>query len=378
VTVATVELRDICLHHQPAGRLAGAAAHGLGSMLWATGPSTATDTHRAFSIENLNLTGPDGKTVVVLGPSGCGKTTLLRVAAGLQPLDSGQVLFDGVDIRDERPGDRGIGMVFQGYALYPFSSRRNIVSYFLFRSRSPELDAVAAKKYRRTCELLGIEIEYLADRDTRHLSGGEKQRVALGRCITRDPRLFLLDEPFSNLDAKLREKYRFGLRRLLQELQITTIYVTHDQQEALVLGDLLAVMNIGTIEQIGTPEQVYRVPNSMFVADFLNVSVDTPAINFIDGASVSSEWQGRTLGFRPEDVELGADDSPPAWRVTVTSVYSTPMNRSVVLTAQLHGQDVYLRLPADGPIEVGREIGLQVQRMHVFDSQSGRRIDTIR
>jgi multiple sugar transport system ATP-binding protein len=162
-------------------------------------------------------------------------------------------------------------MVFQGYALYPFTARRNILSHFLFRKRTPQLDEIAREKYRRTCELLGVDIEYLADRDTRNLSGGEKQRVALGRCITRDPRLFLLDEPFSNLDAQLREKYRFGLKKLLRELEITTIYVTHDQQEALILADLLAVMNVGTIEQVGTPERIYSLPNSLFVAEFLNV-----------------------------------------------------------------------------------------------------------
>jgi ABC-type sugar transport system ATPase subunit len=287
------------------------------------------------------------------------------------------VLFDGVEIQDVPPAGRGIGMVFQGYALYPFTSRRNILSYFLFKKRTPELDAKAAAKYRRTCELLGVEIEYLADRDTRSLSGGEKQRVALGRCITRDPRLFLLDEPFSNLDARLREKYRFGLKTLLQELEITTIYVTHDQQEALILADLLVVMNIGTIEQVGTPERIYGLPNSMFVADFLNFSVDTPAINFVDGASVSSEWQGRTLGIRPEDVEL-SEERAPAWTATVTSVRSTPMNQSAVVTARFHGQEVFLRLPSNEPIEVGQETGLQVQRLHVFDSESGRRIDTIR
>ena len=331
-----------------------------------------------FSIENLNLTVPDGQTMVVLGPSGCGKTTLLRIAAGLQEADSGQVLFDGVEVQNLTPGERGIGMVFQNYALYPWTSRRNILSYFQFRRHTPQLDATAAEKYRRTSELLGVDIEYLADREPRSLSGGEKQRVALGRCITRDPRLFLLDEPFSNLDAKLREKYRFGLKKLLHELAITTIYVTHDQQEALILADLLAVMNIGTIEQIGTPEQVYRAPNSMFVADFLNLSADTPAINFVAGEDVSSRWAGQTLGLRPEDVELRADGAPPAWTATVTSVLDLPMNRSVVLTARLHGQELYLRLPQDSPISVGQEIGLDVQRLHVFDSASGRRLDTIR
>ena len=360
--MATVELREICLRRRT--RVAA-------------GPK-AVQTHRDFSIEDLSLTAPDGKTMVVLGPSGCGKTTLLRIAAGLMQPDSGQVLFDGVEIQGMPPRDRGIGMVFQNYALYPFTSRRNILSYFMFKKRTPQLDAIAEEKYRRTCDLLGVDIEYLADRDTRNLSGGEKQRVALGRCITRDPRLFLLDEPFSNLDARLREKYRFGLRTLLRELEITTMYVTHDQQEALILADLLAVMNVGTIEQVGTPEQIYRMPKSMFVADFLNFSVDTPAINFLDGATVSEAWAGRTLGIRPEDVALGRDGAPPAWTARVTSVRDMPINRSVVLTARLHGQELYLRLPPDRPIEVGQEVGLEVQRLHVFDSSSKLRIDTIR
>jgi multiple sugar transport system ATP-binding protein len=356
--------------------LPGTGGHGLISP--AGGGGSVPASRQAFSMDNLSLTVPNGLTMVVLGPSGCGKTTLLRIAAGLQPIDSGEVLFDGVDMREVPPVDRGIGMVFQGYALYPFTARRNILSHFLFRRRTPQLDEIARAKYQRTCELLGVDIEYLADRDTRNLSGGEKQRVALGRCITRDPRLFLLDEPFSNLDAKLREKYRFGLRRLLQELEITTIYVTHDQQEALILADLIAVMNIGTIEQVGTPERIYTLPNSMFVAEFLNIDVDTPAINFIAGASMSSQFEGRTLGLRPDDVELSLDAAPPAWPVAVTSANSTPMNRSVVLTGRLRGQEVYLRLPPERSVAAGQTIWLEIRRLHVFDSQTGQRIDTIR
>jgi multiple sugar transport system ATP-binding protein len=375
--VATVEFRDVCLRRElHRGSLPGTGEHGLFSV--AGSGVSAPKSRQAFTMENLSFTVPNGQTMVVLGPSGCGKTTLLRVAAGLQSIDSGQVLFDGLDIREVPPVERGIGMVFQGYALYPFTARRNILSHFLFRKRTPQLDEIAREKYRRTCELLGVDIEYLADRDTRNLSGGEKQRVALGRCITRDPRLFLLDEPFSNLDAQLREKYRFGLKKLLRELEITTIYVTHDQQEALILADLLAVMNVGTIEQVGTPERIYSLPNSLFVAEFLNVSVDAPAVNLIDGASMSSRWEGRTLGLRPEDVELSVNHAPPAWPMTVTSAHSTPMNRSVVLTARFRGQEVYLRLPAERSVEAGETIWLEIRRLHVFDSQSGQRIDTIR
>src|SRR5439155_174887 len=191
-----------------------------------------------FSMQNLSLRIPDGETVVILGPSGCGKTTLLKIIAGLIPLDSGEVRYDDVDVKDVRPGDRRIGMVFQNYALYPhLNSRTNVLSYFLFRKKTPELDAMAKAKYQRTSELMGVELASLLDRRPPTLSGGEKQRVALGRCITRDPALFLLDEPFSKLDQALREKYRVNLKILLRQFNITTVYVTHDHYEALILAD---------------------------------------------------------------------------------------------------------------------------------------------
>ena len=206
----------------------------------------------AFSIQDLTLRIPDGKTLVILGPSGCGKTTLLRIIAGLIPPDSGEVRYDDVDVKDVRPGDRRIGMVFQQYALYPhLNARSNVLSYFMFRKKTPELDAMAKAKYQRTSELMGVELAYLLDRKPRTLSGGEKQRVALGRCITRDPALFLLDEPFSNLDQALREKYRVNLKILLKQFNITTVYVTHDHHEALILADLLAIMNRGPSSKWG-------------------------------------------------------------------------------------------------------------------------------
>src|SRR5213592_815367 len=195
-----------------------------------------------FSIQNLSLRVPDGETMVILGPSGCGKTTLLKIIAGLIPPDSGEVRYADVDVRDVPPGDRRIGMVFQNYALYPhLSSRTNILSYFLFRKKTPELDAMARAKYQRTSELMGVDLASLLDRRPPTLSGGERQRVALGRCITRDPALFLLDEPFSSLDQALREKYRVNLKILLRQFNITTVYVTHDHYEALILADRLAI-----------------------------------------------------------------------------------------------------------------------------------------
>ena len=200
-------------------------------------------------------------------------------------------------------------MVFQNYALYPhFTSRTNVLSYFLFRKKTPELDALAKAKYQRTSELMGVELEYLLDRKPTTLSGGEKQRVALGRCITRDATLFLVDEPFANLDQALREKYRVNLKILLRQFNITTVYVTHDHHEALVLADLVAVMDRGGIEQVGTPQEIYDSPKNVFVAGFLNLHTGSPPISLVDarcmpqGQRLGNVW----VGVRPEHVEIAA------------------------------------------------------------------------
>ena len=271
----------------------------------------------SFSIRNLTLRVPDGLTMVILGPSGCGKTTLLRLIAGLITPDSGAVRYDDVDVTDVRPGDRRIGMVFQNYALYPhFESRTNVLSYFLFRKKTPELSALAREKYQRTSELMGVELTALLGRKPGTLSGGEKQRVALGRCITRDAALFLVDEPFANLDQALREKYRVNLKILLKQYAITTVYVTHDHHEALILADLLAIMNRGQIEQIGTCETIYETPRNEFVAGFMNLHMGCTPISFVDAADLHAV---RALGdvragVRPEDVEISTTQRDDAVR----------------------------------------------------------------
>ncbi|MET0851884.1 MAG: ABC transporter ATP-binding protein, partial [Candidatus Rokuibacteriota bacterium] len=275
--MARIDLVNVCktLSERGAGRASPAPEETLV-------PGTPRARGGAFSIENLNLTVPDGKTMVVLGPSGCGKTTLLKLIAGLIPLDSGQVRFNGVNVKDVGTGERRIGMVFQNYALYPhYTSRWNILSYFLFRRKTPSLTALAEEKYRRTSELMGVELEHLLDRMPSTLSGGEKQRVALGRCITRNAEVFLVDEPFANLDQALRERYRVNLKALLRQFDITTVYVTHDHNEALILADLVAVMTRGRIEQVGTFQELYDEPQNVFVAGFLNVHSDTPPINLL-------------------------------------------------------------------------------------------------
>src|SRR5215475_4710994 len=276
-----------------------------------------------FAIENLNLMVPDGKTMVILGPSGCGKTTLLKIIAGLIAPDSGDVRYNGVNVTEVAPGERRIGMVFQNYALYPHMvSKANVMSYFLFKKKTPELTALAQAKYQRTSELMGVELAHLLDRKPGTLSGGEKQRVALGRCITRDPALFLLDEPFSNLDQALREKYRVNLKILLRQFDITTVYVTHDHYEALILGDL-------------------------------------------------------QIGVRPEDIEISREEQPEGAQGVVTGKVSLPLLKATSLRVKVADREVYAEMPGDVSIPAGKQVWLTFKRYHVFDRASGTRLRSV-
>ena len=331
----------------------------------------------SFAIRNLTLRVPDGRTMVILGPSGCGKTTLLKLIAGLIAPDSGAVRYDGVDVTDVRPGDRRIGMVFQNYALYPhFVSRTNVLSYFLFRKKTPELGALAREKYQRTSELMGVELTALLGRKPTTLSGGEKQRVALGRCITRDAALFLVDEPFANLDQALREKYRVNLKILLKQYAITTVYVTHDHHEALILGDLLAIMNRGRIEQVGTCEEIYHAPNNEFVAGFLNLHTGSPPISFVDAAELPTgpSLGDVRVGVRPEDVEVSTTARDVALRGTVTSVLRLPIEKGALLTVRVGQHEVHARTADDEHLATGDPAWLTFKRYHLFDKESGARV----
>jgi multiple sugar transport system ATP-binding protein len=333
-----------------------------------------------FSMQHLNLRVPDGRTMVVLGPSGCGKTTLLKLIAGLIAPDSGDVRYDGVSVKDLSPGDRRIGMVFQNYALYPhFSSRTNVLSYFLFRKKTPELDAMARAKFQRTSELMGVELEYLLDRKPTTLSGGEKQRVALGRCITRDASLFLVDEPFANLDQALREKYRVNLKVLLRQFDITTVYVTHDHHEALVLADVLAVMDRGRIEQVGTPQEIYEAPRNLFVAGFLNVHVGAPPISLLDAGWVPAALAhgDAWVGVRPEDARIAGREGDGGVRGLVTDALRVPLGSTTLVTVRVGEHDVHVQAPTEARHAAGQEVRLTFARYHVFDKASGSRLSTI-
>ena len=242
------------------------------------------------AVHDLSLSIEDGEFMVLVGPSGCGKTTALRIVAGLEQADSGNVLIDDQQVDDWEPRKRNVAMVFQNYALYPHMTVAKNIGFPLKMAKVPR--AELNQRVRETAEMLGLA--ELLDRKPRTLSGGQMQRVALGRALIRDPKVFLFDEPLSNLDAKMRTELRAELARLHKHLQATMIYVTHDQSEAMTLGSRIAVIDEGVLQQVGPPLEVYRKPANRFVAGFIG----SPAMNFIDG-----------VGIRPHDVVI-EDDGP--------------------------------------------------------------------
>lgn len=343
-------------------------------------PSVKSGEHKKvtpFSIDNVNLEIPDAKTLVILGPSGCGKTTLLKIIAGLIPVESGNIRFDGVDVMNLKPGERKIGMVFQDYALYPhLTSKQNILAYFLFRKRTREMYAEAKEKFDKTSELMGVDLEYLLDRKPGNLSGGEKQRVAVGRCITRDPKVFLMDEPFSNLDRMLRDKYRKNLKTLLRKFNVTTVYVTHDQLEAYFFADIIAIMNDGCIEQTGTYEEVYNQPASIFVSDFLNINTGCPAINIIDGSYVSGEFAEVLIGVRSEDIIISNVSKDNYIRCEINDRDDNVLQKTSCVIAALKDTTLSIQTPLREDLSPGKPVWLSFQRFHTFDKNTKKRIKT--
>jgi multiple sugar transport system ATP-binding protein len=256
-------------------------------------------------LKGINLEVNDGEFVVFVGPSGCGKSTLLRVIAGLEDSTSGRVVIDGEDVSATPPAKRGIAMVFQTYALYPHLTVKNNMGLGLKQAGTP-----AAEIERRigiASSMLSLE-PYL-ERRPAELSGGQRQRVAIGRAVVREPKLFLFDEPLSNLDAALRVNTRLEIAQLHRRLKATMIYVTHDQVEAMTLADKIVVLNAGRIEQIGGPMELYNSPANEFVAGFIG----SPKMNFVDGARLGET--AKTIGVRPE--HLTVDPKSGAWKGTV-------------------------------------------------------------
>jgi len=340
-------------------------------------------------VNDLSLAIDDGEFVVLLGPSGCGKTTTLRMIAGLERATSGDILIDGQRVNDVPPQRRDIAMVFQSYALYPHMTVAENIGYPLrIRKLAP---AQISDQLQRTAAML--EITALLNRRPRELSGGERQRVALARAIVRHPRAFLMDEPLSNLDAKLRLQMRAELKHLQQQLATTTVYVTHDQAEAMTLGHRVAVMNQGKLQQFDTPLTIYNSPANRFVAGF----VGSPTMNFLEGeidlagqrflsrqialpmSDAQLEPLARrgtkdiTLGIRPEDVSVSLNDVPGA---TPASIYVTElMGSETFVILQIDKTRLVARAPADFRAETGGAAWLtfDLKKAHWFD-HAGRRI----
>jgi ABC-type sugar transport system ATPase subunit len=317
------------------------------------------------ALNGVSLSIADGETISIVGSSGCGKSTLLKVVAGLEFPDSGTVSFNGTDVSQVRPQDRGVGMVFQDYALYPsMKSKGNLAYYFEVHDRT---DEEAEQRMRETADRMGVGFEHLLGRVPTTLSGGEQQRVAIARCIVRDPQLFLMDEPISNLDAKLREQTRVEIRKLLRKFAITTLYVTHDQQEAIFMGDRIVVMRDGGIEQVGTFDELYYSPANLFVATFIG----SPPMSVLPGdvfpLPVPYEGPSR-LGVRPEGWLLDpADGGVP---MKVRHIERIPTERAAFLHGALAGVNITVTAPVDFPERGEVLIAPDLDRAYLFAADS--------
>ncbi len=338
-------------------------------------------------LHGIDVTIPDGAFVVMVGPSGCGKSTLLRMIAGLEDISEGSLSIGGVTMNDIDPADRGCAMVFQNYALYPHMTVRQNIGYPLKIAKLP-----LAERERRVAEAAAILnlTDYL-DRRPAQLSGGQRQRVAMGRAIVREPDVFLFDEPLSNLDALLRVQMRIEIKKLHKRLNATSIFVTHDQVEAMTLADMLIVMNAGRVEQVGSPSEVYRKPASVFVAGFMG----SPAMNLMDGTigeggvitadAVPGLVLGRTpglaagtpvtIGMRPETISLGEAGLQGALPAKVELIEE--LGGSRIAYCALRGKDVAVVLPSGDEALEGKAVSLSVRPadLHIFDRVTGKRCE---
>jgi multiple sugar transport system ATP-binding protein len=361
------------------------------------------------AVDGVSLGVASGEFLVLVGPSGCGKSTLLRMIAGLEEVSDGRILIGDREVTHLAPRDRDVAMVFQSYALYPHLTVEGNLGYGL-RVRGTQKQEIK-RRVAEVAAMLGLEA--LLDRRPRALSGGQRQRVAMGRAIVREPQAFLMDEPLSNLDAKLRVEMRTQLARLHAELAVTTVYVTHDQVEAMTLGKRVAVMRDGRLQQLDAPQEIYRRPANLFVAAF----VGSPGMNLVearvaDGTAVFGEhrvplptWAGAersvVLGIRPQDIRVAtAGETLPTVELTPVLVEELGSAKHVVFPvdappvdtdstrATVDGSESALllasdrralftaELPADEPVEVGKPLRLAVDpaRFHLFDTETGERL----
>ena len=339
-------------------------------------------------LQNLNIDINDGEFLVLLGSSGCGKSTLLNCIAGLLDITDGQVFIKGRNVTWDEPSKRGIGMVFQSYALYPQMSVEGNLSFGLKNAKMPA--AEIAKRVNRAADIL--QIGPLLKRKPAALSGGQRQRVAIGRALVRDVDVFLFDEPLSNLDAKLRADLRVELKQLHRQLKNTMIYVTHDQVEAMTLADRIAIMRDGAIQQLDSPGEIYNRPVNRYVADFIG----SPAMNFLNGKVGNNgltigdatlpvkgyNAQGKLpngkviVGVRPEHVATGNDVADAAYRTKVRADLLEPMGADTLVWTKFAGHELRFRMDGQVRLSEGQdvEIGLSAESLHLFDSTTEDRL----
>ena len=335
-----------------------------------------------IAVDDQSLEIEDTEFLVLLGPSGCGKTTTMRMIAGLEQPTAGEIWIGDRLVNDELPKDRDVAMVFQNYGLYPHMTVFGNIAYPLKVRRTP----AAELRERVGAAAEKVQLGDLLDRKPRELSGGQRQRVALARAIVRRPRVFLMDEPLSNLDAKLRVTMRAELKHLSHELEITTVYVTHDQIEAMTLADRVAIMDRGRIQQLGRPEEIYNDPKNLFVAGFIG----SPAMNLVEGGIAENRFRvdgaaiapldapsrdGLVLGVRPEDLKLTAsgegDFDAPVYASELTG-------ESVLVTVEVGGNRIAAKADRQLRHAIGERVGIAVDlsRIYLFDAATGERLRT--
>ena len=341
-------------------------------------------------VRNIDLNINDGEFLVLVGPSGCGKSTTLRMIAGLEEISDGELFIDGKLVNHVHPKDRDIAMVFQSYALYPHMSVRENMGFGLKMRKTPK--AEIRRRVEEAAEILGLED--LLDRKPKALSGGQRQRVAMGRAIVRDPKVFLFDEPLSNLDAKLRVQMRAEIAKLHRRIKKTIIYVTHDQVEAMTLADRIVILEGGKIQQVGTPLDTYEHPRNRFVAGFIG----SPSMNFlhcelIPGPALKGEGflldlpevhhgavKGRegnvTLGLRPNHFRIVSDKGDAKAALSAEVEVVEPMGSETILYARLGGTLMNIREESATTLAVGDPVSLVplLEHAHLFDAETGEAI----
>ena len=331
-----------------------------------------------IGVDNFNLTIADEEFLVLLGPSGCGKTTMMRMIAGLEEASEGDIVIDGKVVNDLEPKDRDIAMVFQSYGLYP---NMNVYENIRFPLKVRKIDhKTHDARVRKAADM--VELGEFLHRNPAELSGGQRQRVALARAIVREPNVFLMDEPLSNLDAKLRVSTRAQIKNLSHELKVTTIYVTHDQIEAMTLADRVVVMKQGVVQQVGTPTDIYDNPANTFVAGFIG----SPAMNLLKGTMKDGCFSGDnveisgfsaadgpiTLGFRAEDAAV----SPSVGSINATVYTMELLGDATMIAVKAGGALVSVKANKDYRTEIGDQVSISVPQeiCHLFDPSTGARI----